>query len=87
MSVEQIVELVADRRFSYVLISGLPLRDYRADVDLTPTDDGGTAIRWHATFSGRLPGVGAFYQKVLGRFVAKVAQGLAERAAQVAKTG
>ena len=56
VSREQIVELVPDRRLSYVLISGLPIRDYRADVDLTPDRDGGTAIRWHSTFRGAMPG-------------------------------
>jgi len=29
-------ELVPDRRFSYELVSGLAIRDYRADVDRTP---------------------------------------------------
>jgi uncharacterized protein YndB with AHSA1/START domain len=85
---EQIVELVPDRRFSYALLSGLPIRDYRADVDLTPIDDGGTSIRWHSTFSGgRVPGSGPLYQRILGKFVAEVAQGLAERAGQEARTG
>ncbi len=83
---EQIVELIPDRRFSYVLVSGLPIRDYRADVDLTPTDDGGTSIRWHSTFSGgRMPGSGPLFQRMLGKFVARVAQGLAARASQDAR--
>ena len=85
LSVEQIVELIPDRRFSYVLISGLPLRGYRADVDLTPTEGGGTAIRWQSTFSARLPGVGPFYCRVLGRFVAKAAQGLADHSTALAR--
>ena len=85
---EQIVELIPDRRFSYVLVSGLPIRDYRADVDLTPTDDGGTSIRWHSTFrGGAVPGSGPFFRFVLGRFVAQVAQGLATRASAEARTG
>jgi hypothetical protein len=33
---EEIVELIPDRRLSYVLLSGYPFRDYRADVDLEP---------------------------------------------------
>jgi hypothetical protein len=41
---EEIVELIPDRRLSYVLLSGYPFRDYRADVDLEPTGDGGTVI-------------------------------------------
>jgi len=79
---EQIVELIPDRRLSYVLISGLPVRDYRADVDLTPTDDGGTSIRWHSTFRGQTPGVGPLMQRVLGRFIDQTAHGLATRAAE-----
>jgi uncharacterized protein YndB with AHSA1/START domain len=81
---EQIVELVPDRRLSYAMISGLPLRDYRADIDLTPRTDGGTDIRWHATFSGKAPGVGAFYQRVLGTFIGRTVDGLADHANQVA---
>lgn len=33
---DQVAELVLDRRFSYLYLSGLPVRDYRADVDLEP---------------------------------------------------
>src|SRR5438067_46868 len=43
---EEVVEAVPNRRFSYILLSGLPLRDYRADIDLEPVD-GGTTIHWH----------------------------------------
>src|SRR5579859_8132889 len=35
-TVERIAELVPDRRLGYTLEHGMPLRDYRADVDLTP---------------------------------------------------
>ena len=38
---EEIVELVPERRLSYVLLSGLPLRGYRADVDIAPEASGG----------------------------------------------
>ena len=79
---EQIVELVPDRRLGYVLLSGLPLRDYRADIDLTP-ERGGTAIRWHADFSARL-GTGWIYRLALDRFLGQTAAGLAARAAEVA---
>jgi Polyketide cyclase / dehydrase and lipid transport len=37
---EEIVELIPDRRLSYTLLSGLPLRGYRADIDLTPDGSG-----------------------------------------------
>ena len=46
---DTIVELVADRRFSYTHTSNLPVRNYRPDVDLEPVAEG-TAIRWVSTF-------------------------------------
>jgi len=81
-SVERLVELVPGRRLSYVLLSGLPLRDYRADVDLLPAD-GGTLIRWHSTFAAKRPGTGWLYRRVLARFIRKGVDGLAEHAAAV----
>lgn len=77
---ERIVEKVADRRLSYVLLSGMPLRDYRADVDLTPNAEG-TAIRWHSTFDVTVPGTGWFWRLFLGRFIRDCARGLARAAA------
>lgn len=80
---DEIVELVADRRFSYAHRSNLPIRDYRADVDLEPTPDG-TAIRWVSTFDPLVPGTGRLMRRALDRFVARLTHGLAERAAAVA---
>ena len=37
---DTIVELAADRRFSYTHVSSLPIRDYRADVELEPVAEG-----------------------------------------------
>ncbi len=79
-SCERIVELVPDRRFSYALLSGLPIRDYRADVDLEPGGEG-TTIRWHSTFRAKVPGTGWLYRLVLTNFIARTARGLAEHAA------
>ncbi len=53
---EEIVERRPERRLSYRLLSGLAVRDYRADIDLTPRA-GGTEIRWHTTFRAKVPGV------------------------------
>jgi hypothetical protein len=47
---EQVTELIPNQKLSYVLLSGLPLRDYRADVCLIPSDDGGTLVSWTASF-------------------------------------
>jgi hypothetical protein len=78
---EEIVELIPDRRLSYTLLSGLPLRGYRADIDLTPDRDG-TAIRWHSRFTAAIPGTGWFYRWFLGRFIRRCADGLAAHAAK-----
>jgi uncharacterized protein YndB with AHSA1/START domain len=76
---EEVVELIPDRRVSYTLEHGMPLRNYRADVDLTPTATG-TAIRWHSTFDPAVPGTGWFYRAVLSAFIARCARGLATHA-------
>ena len=79
---EEIVELRPDRRFSYALLSGLPMRGYRADVDLEPKD-GGTSIRWHSSFDAKWPGTGGLLRRGLGRFIQRCVDGLAAHAAQV----
>ena len=80
---DTVVELVADRRFSYTHTSNLPVRNYRADVDLEPVAEG-TAIRWVSTFDPRWPGTGWLTRRALDGFVAKLTNGLAERSAEVA---
>lgn len=76
---ERIVELVPGRRLVYELLSGLPLRDYRAEVDVESSGEG-TAIRWRATFRPRVPCTGWFCRMVLRRFLGRAATGLARRA-------
>lgn len=77
---ERIVELVPDRRFSYALLSGLAIKGYRADVDLTEGPDG-TTIRWHSSFEAKVPGFGGFYRRMLQKFLQRCADGLARAAA------
>jgi len=76
---DTIVELVADRRFSYSHVSSLPVKDYRGDVDLTPAASG-TEIRWVAEFDPKIPGTGALMRRALDGFIAGLVRGLAERA-------
>ena len=78
---DEIVEVVPDRRLSYRSLSGLPVRDYRAHVDLEPDGDG-TTICWEASFSPKLPGTGRLLERGLRRFLEQCARGLAEHAAQ-----
>lgn len=74
---EEIVELVPDQQLSYVLRSGLAVRDYRADVELTPAAGGGTTIRWRSSFHPKVPGTGWLYRYALTRFITRCAEGLA----------
>lgn len=86
VSREEVVELVPGRRFSYALLSGLPLRGYRANIDLTPAE-GGTVIRWRSGFTPKVPGTGWIYRWALGRFIQRCVDGLAAHATLLAGKG
>ncbi|HEY2762783.1 MAG TPA: SRPBCC family protein [Pseudonocardiaceae bacterium] len=77
---DEIVELVPDRRFSYRHLSGLPVRDYRGDIDLEP-DLGGTGIRWRVSFLPKVPGTGWLWRWGVKRMISQAAAGLAAHAA------
>jgi carbon monoxide dehydrogenase subunit G len=76
---ERILELVPDRRFSYGILSGLPVRDYRADIDLEPSGPG-TKIRWRVSYSSKLPGLGWLLQRRFTALTERFAQSLAAHA-------
>ncbi len=76
---EEIVEKRVERRLSYVLLGGLAVRDYRADIDLSPTSDG-TEIRWYTTFKAKLPGSGWLYRRALAKATREFVDGLARHA-------
>lgn len=77
---DTVAELVQDRRFSYTHESKLPVKNYRADIDLTPRD-GGTEIRWVAAFDPKIPGTGGLVRRGLEKFIAENVNGLAAYAA------
>ena len=54
---EKIVVFEPPSHHAYTLLSGNPVRNYRADVRLTP-DGNGTLIRWGGTFEPIVPGTG-----------------------------
>jgi hypothetical protein len=76
---EEVVVLEPDRTFGYALLSGLPLKGYRALIDLEPRD-GGTEIHWHSTFRAKVPGTGGLYRRILGTFIQRCVDGLAAHA-------
>lgn len=80
---DTIVAFTQDKSFSYAH-KGLPVRDYRGHIELTPTE-GGTAIRWQVSYSSLIPGTGALLRKGLTRFIGEMVTGLASYAS--AKAG
>ncbi|HKA93857.1 MAG TPA: SRPBCC family protein [Acidimicrobiia bacterium] len=77
---DQLVDVAPAERFVYASLSGLPVRDYLAEVELTAVV-GGTEIRWQATFSPKMPGTGRLLERGLRRFLEQCARGAAAHAA------
>jgi hypothetical protein len=79
---EQVLELVPDRKFAYSVLAGVPVRDHRADVDLTPGASGGTDIRWSATWQPMYPGTGPLLRLSIRMIYKMFSAGLARKAAE-----
>jgi len=73
---EEIVAYEPPTHHAYTMLRGQPVRNYRADVRLTPVG-AGTLIVWGATFEPLVPGTGrllsAFYRRLIGGFARRVA--------------
>jgi hypothetical protein len=79
--VEEVTVFEPPSRLGYELRSGLPLRAYRASIELTDTPGAvGTEIRWGATFEPKAPGTGAVHRRLLERFTRQTAERLARAA-------
>jgi Polyketide cyclase / dehydrase and lipid transport len=76
---EEVTEFEPPSRYGYRLLSGLPVRDYRAQVVLSDAADG-TGIHWHSEFDARFPGTGGLVRRSLQRAVRDVAGRLAAEA-------
>lgn len=77
---ERVIGLDPPRRYAYEFLSGLPIREYRAEVTLSPGSDGGTVIRWRSSFRPKLPGTGWLVRRRLAQFIDQTADGLAREA-------
>lgn len=73
---DQVVEMIPGRRFAYRHLSGLPVRDYRGDVGLEPTEQE-TRIGWHILFRPVIFGTGWLLRWAIKRFARRCADGLA----------
>src|SRR5689334_3855019 len=74
-TVEKVLEAERARRLVYTVVEGIPVRNYRAEVTLSPEAEG-THIRWTASWDRTLPGrvvhrsLRAIYPDVVGRLIA-----------------
>jgi uncharacterized protein YndB with AHSA1/START domain len=78
---EEVVAFEPPRHFAYVLMSGLPVQEYRADVELSPDGDG-TLIAWRGRFVPTWPAAGPPLELFLRRTLTGFARGLAGYAAK-----
>ncbi|MBB3094427.1 uncharacterized protein YndB with AHSA1/START domain [Actinoplanes campanulatus] len=76
---ERIVELEPCRLFAYVDADNPYLRDYRAEIRLSPAAAGGTSIRWRGTYEVAF-GVHLFMRPLMNRTMRRMVEGLARAA-------
>ncbi len=77
---EEVLAWDPPTHLSYAVLSGFPVRNYRAEVTLSP-DAGGTRILWTATFDELVPGTARLTEVILRRLIGGFASGLARYAA------
>lgn len=77
VDLEEVTESDPPRRHAYRLVSGLPVRDYLATVDLSPLAGGGTRIDWRASFTPTVPGTGILLRAFTKLVVTSIARHLA----------
>ena len=82
---EEILEYDPPTHMAYTVLSGIPARDYHADINLYP-DSGGTLIRWRGSFTPVVPGTGALLASVIRRMITGFAQRAAAEAEHAART-
>lgn len=67
---EEIVAWDPPHHMGYTILSGLPVRGYRADVELSPgPTPGSTLVVWRGSFDARWPGTGALLAAGLHRLI------------------
>jgi uncharacterized protein YndB with AHSA1/START domain len=59
---EETVAYEPDHRHAYVMRTPTPMRDYRAELTLTPRSGGGTDLVWRGSFEERVPGTGPLFR-------------------------
>jgi hypothetical protein len=70
VTIEPVVEATPGRRLVYDVVSGIPVRNHRATVELNPSGRG-TEIEWRASFDRTLRGrlMRGLVQRIYGEVV------------------
>ena len=74
-TVERVLESVPPKRLAYTVVKGIPVRNYLAEVTLTPEGEG-TRIQWSASWDRTLSGrivhskLRTMYPDIMHRLVA-----------------
>jgi Polyketide cyclase / dehydrase and lipid transport len=76
-TVERVEEVDDGRRVAYTVVGGMPVRNYRAEILLTPAPEG-TRIQWGASWDKTV--LGQFVLRGLRPFFPMVAAALAKAA-------
>jgi Polyketide cyclase / dehydrase and lipid transport len=79
---EEVVAWEPPHHLAYTIVSGFPVREYRADVHLE-AEGGGTRVRWEATFDERFPGTGAVMRVVVDRLIHRFVHRLVRHSARL----
>ncbi len=79
-TVEKVLESERARRLVYTVVKGIPVRNYRAEVTLSPQGEG-THIRWAASWDRTVPGrivhrrLRSIYPDVVSHLIAAAERG------------
>ena len=71
---EEVVEFIPPVRYAYIVVRGVPVRRYRAVVELEPAEGGGTTIRWRAQLEQRVPGVARAIEAIITALAKRLAR-------------
>lgn len=69
-----------DRLHAYTLLTPGPIKNYHAQVRLTPRADGGTDLTWAGSFDEAIPGTGKVVQRVMSKLIGTFATKLVRAA-------
>ena len=81
---EETLEYEPGHKHVYTFFGANPIKDYRAEVLLTPTADGGTHLRWTGSFTEPVKGTGPILAAGLERVI-KLFSGKLVKAAETGR--